>query len=75
MREIETGLTGDRLTPLSVAQSEIDGKKVARMIMDFWAEFGLVYGKDTLESSLCAVGPLQAMIGLAIKNGYLEVKE
>jgi hypothetical protein len=59
---------------LGEAQSEIDGKKVARMIMDFWQEFGLVYGKDTLESSLCAVGPLQAMIGLAIKNGYLKAE-
>lgn len=55
------------------AQSHIDGDLVARMILDFHRELRSSYGLDTLTSSLCAVGPLQSMIGLAIKNGHLSL--
>ena len=54
------------------AQARIDGKVVAQMILDFHREFRGIYGDDTMHSSLCAVGPLQSMIGLAIKNGLLR---
>lgn len=54
------------------AQGRIEGTTVARMIMDFHREFRAIYGDDTMSSSLCAVGPLQSMIGLAIKNGWLR---
>lgn len=57
------------------AQSHIDGLTVARMIMEFRRDFHRVYGTDTMASSLCAVGPLQTLIGLAIKNGHLRVVE
>lgn len=54
------------------AQSHIDGIEVARMIMEFHNEFRHVYPTDVMASSLCAVGPLQSMIGLAIRNGHLR---
>ena len=56
------------------AQSNISGQQVARMIIEFQCEFHHIYGKDVLASSLCAVGPLQSMIGLAIKNGRLQAQ-
>ena len=55
------------------AQSYIQGRVVAGMIINFWEEFREVYPADVTASDLCAVGPLQAMIGLAIKNGYLAL--
>lgn len=58
---------------LKTAQSEIDGQKVAKMILEFYEAFGGVYNPSVLVSDLCAVGPLQAMIGLAIKNGHLRL--
>lgn len=58
---------------IAEAQAEIDGKKVARLIMEFYREFEGTYGKDVMESNLCAVGPLQSMIGLAIKRGLLVI--
>lgn len=54
------------------AQAEISGTAVARMIIDFHREMRSVYGADVMTSNLCAVGPLQSMIGLAIKNGLLS---
>lgn len=54
------------------AHAEVDGNMVAQMILDFHHEFRGTYGLETLTSSLCAVGPLQSMIGLAIKNGHLS---
>lgn len=57
------------------AQSRIDGKIVARMVMEFHRELRDVYPLDVMASNLCAVGPLQSMIGLAIKNGWLVVGE
>jgi len=57
---------------LKEVQDEIDGTLVARMIREFSVEFRDVYVRDVFESNLCAVGPLQAMIGLAIKNGHLS---
>ena len=58
---------------VAAAQAFIDGEKVARMIMEFQREFRGVYPNDVMGSMLCAVGPLQSMIGLAIKNGHLFV--
>lgn len=55
------------------ARAELPGTTVAQMIMDFWREFDGVYSKNVMESNLCAVGPLQAMLGLAIKNGILAL--
>jgi hypothetical protein len=55
------------------AQAQIAGTEVARMVSEFYREFQGVYGKDVMESSLCAVGPLQSMIGLAIRNGHLQL--
>ena len=55
------------------AQSHIGGPDVARMIMEFHNEFRHVYPTNVMASSLCAVGPLQSMIGLAIRNGRLSV--
>lgn len=57
---------------LSEAQSHIAGTEVARMIIEFHNAFRDTYPLDVLTSSLCAVGPLQAMIGLAIMNGHLQ---
>lgn len=57
------------------AHARIEGKLVAQMIIDFHREFRDVYPHETMISSLCAVGPLQSMIGLAIKNGHLSNKE
>lgn len=56
---------------ISQAHACIDGNLVARMVIDFHREFRGVYLEETMTSSLCAVGPLQSMIGLAIKNGLL----
>jgi hypothetical protein len=56
---------------LEDAHSRVSGLVVARMIQDFYREMATTYGKDVMVSSLCAVGPLQSMIGLAIKNGHL----
>ena len=57
---------------IAKAQANIPGALVAQMISEFWREFNDVYGKDTMHSNLCAVGPLQSMIGLAIRNGHLS---
>ncbi len=56
----------------TMVQAEIDGKLVARMIMDFHREFRGVYPDHVMASNLCAVGPLQSMIGLAIRNGAVR---
>ena len=55
------------------AQANIPGVLVAQMIMEFQREFAGSYGNDTFHSSLCAVGPLQSMIGLAIRNGHITI--
>lgn len=57
------------------AQAQIDGKDVAKIIQDFWREFAGVYPPDVMASNLCAVGPLQSMIGLAILRGRLALSE
>lgn len=56
---------------LQSIQDFVDEKVVTRMVFDFYKEFKDVYTRSVFESSLCSVGPLQAMIGLAIKNGHL----
>lgn len=58
--------------PVELAQTNVPSGLIARMIIQFHTEFDGVYGADTMTSSLCAIGPLQAMIGLAIKNGHLS---
>lgn len=63
-----------RAERLHIIQSNVDGGLVAQMIMEFWEEFEATYGNDVKHSALCAVGPLQAMIGLAIRNGHLRAK-
>ncbi len=55
------------------AQSYISSTVVAEMVMDFYKHFAGTYGNDVMASNLCAVGPLQSMIGLAIANGKLSV--
>jgi hypothetical protein len=55
------------------AHEQIPGVEVAAIIQDFWREFRGIYPEDVMASNLCAVGPLQSMIGLAIKNGRLRV--
>lgn len=59
--------------PLREAQDHIEGKVVARMIIEFHDQFCEVYPHAVLVSDLCAVGPLQAMIGLAIAQGRLSL--
>ena len=58
---------------IAKAHAHIDGSVVARMILEFMSEFRDVYGKETLESSLCAVGPLQSLLGNAIEKGVISV--
>ncbi len=60
---------------IKAAHDHIAGPVVAEMILNFWREFDGVYGNETMHSNLCAVGPLQSMIGLAISNGLLAVPE
>jgi len=55
------------------AQTHIEETVIAQMILAFYREFRGVYGNDTLESSLCAVGPLQSMIGNAIDKGIIKL--
>lgn len=57
------------------AHENIDGQTVARMIIDFQREFRDVYPTEVLASYLCAVGPLQSLLGLGIKHGFIEVKK
>jgi hypothetical protein len=53
----------------------VSGVEVARMIQDFYRHFDGVYGHEVMISSLCAVGPLQSMIGLAIATGKLRLSD
>lgn len=55
---------------LEEAQSYIDGIAVARIITEWSTTIGKEYGKET-RHALSAVGPIQGMIGLAIKNKNL----
>ena len=61
------------VSKIVAAHAHIEGILVSRMILEFMREFRGNYGNDTMTSSLCAVGPLQSMIGLAIKNGLLSL--
>ncbi|RYY67696.1 MAG: hypothetical protein EOO12_00120 [Chitinophagaceae bacterium] len=60
-----------QVSKVEKAQESIDGTTVARMIVAFHEEFRGTYPVHVMTSSLCAVGPLQAMIGLAIQRGLL----
>lgn len=62
----------DYISPVKKYQDEIDGKLVARMILNFHHEFREVY-PERVHIGLGAVGPMQTFIGLAIKNGLLSV--
>lgn len=53
------------------AQSHIDSKIVAQFLIEFRENFKDVYPTHILAHG---VGPIQSMIGLAIKNGHLQVK-
>jgi hypothetical protein len=53
------------------AQSHIDGLKVAEIIRDAQVEFRDEYPDHVLA---LGVGPIQTMLGLAIKNGHITVK-
>ena len=53
------------------AQSHIDGLKVAEIIRDAQVEFRDEYPDYVLA---LGVGPIQAMLGLAIKNGHISTK-
>lgn len=57
---------------VSDAQSHIDGTTVASMIIDFQNEFREIYPDHILSHG---VGPLQSLIGLAIKNGHITLPE
>lgn len=52
------------------AQSYIDGVLVARIGIEFAQHFRDVY-PPSVAPYFMAVGPLQSLIGLAIKNGHL----
>jgi hypothetical protein len=54
------------------AQSHIDGLKVAEIIRDAQVEFRDEYPDHVLA---LGVGPIQTMLGLAIKNGHINVKK
>jgi hypothetical protein len=54
------------------AQAEIDGLLVAEIVRDFGVNFHDVYPIDVLA---LGVGPMQSMIGLAIKRGHLMLPE
>lgn len=68
-------LTKDVPVTRKDAHAAIDGLLVAKIIQDFWREFRDVYPHDVMASNLCAVGPLQSMIGLAILRGRLALSE
>jgi hypothetical protein len=55
------------------AQAEVEPVVIAKMVRDFYSEFSGVYRDEVFISDLCAIGPLQSMIGLAIKNGLLAL--
>lgn len=57
---------------LSEAQSHIDGIVVAKIITDWSTTIGKEYGSET-RFALSAVGPVQGLIGLAIKNKHLFI--
>lgn len=54
-------------------QAEIDGLKVAEILLEFMREFRGTYDMATV--GLCGVGPLQSMIGFAIAKGYLRLPD
>lgn len=55
------------------AQAQIESIVVAHMVVDFHTTFRSVYPTSIMASPLCAVGPLHAMIGLAIQRGTLAL--
>lgn len=52
------------------AQDYVDEEVVSAMIFEYLSEFRNAYSADRL-ASMSAVGPLQAFIGLAVRNGHL----
>lgn len=60
------------------AQSYVDGVNVARMQIEFITEFRETYGEEFFLKNggmAIAVGPMQAFLGLAVKNGHIKVVE
>ena len=56
----------------SEAQQYVDGLTIAHIIQDAQIEFREQYPEETFQ---LGVGPMQSMIGLAIKNGHLKLPE
>jgi hypothetical protein len=56
----------------SEAQQHVDGLVIAEIIRDAQIEFRDQYPDETFQ---LGVGPMQSMIGLAIKNGHLKLPE
>lgn len=52
------------------AQSQIDSMVIARLLTDFRINFKDEYPEHILTQG---VGPVQSLIGFAIKNGYLQL--
>lgn len=55
-------------------QSMSDSLVIAKMIRDFQVEFANLYPLH-VHTGLGAVGPLQTLLGLAIKNGHITVNK
>lgn len=55
-------------------QAMLDSLKVAQMIRDFQCEFGNLYPLH-VHAGLGAVGPLQTLLGLAIKNCHITINK
>ena len=62
----------DNPISLEEVQSHIDSSLVAKIVLEFNREFKDVYPTD-VRSRYIAVGPAQALLGLAIKNGHIKV--
>ena len=59
------------MNKIAEAQSYIDGAEIAEMGIRFTDEFRHEYPLD-VHGHMLAVGPMQAYVGLAIKNGRLH---
>lgn len=57
---------------ISKAHAQIEGTLIAQIIIDFNREFRDVYPTES-RAHMCAVGPLQSLIGHAIASGHLQL--
>ena len=58
-----------------VAQGAVNPNAISSMIQNFHTDFREVYPTGVHCSSMCAVGPLQSMVGHGINQGHLVSKE